>query len=526
VVGAGGLAVWSDERGAELFGRAASAAGLLVGAVGVLQRVGLVHHARGAFGAAWFVISTLGNSSNLGAFLVILMPLVVWSALKDRAPAARALGWSALGVCTLSLVWTLSRGAWVAALVAAVLAGVVYGSRRTSSRPIRYGVMSAVVAALVIAVAFTPTFAKRVKVLVDPGQSTASWRLSTWRSSIAMTAARPFLGYGPNNYHLAYPAFQAPGQVDGRRGYPIVESAHNLEIDTATSFGVLGLMLLLLTGLLAARTLVRTTRGAPAETDIALALGVGLLGGVVALQFHYITLDTGPLLALLLAGVINLEPALTSPAEKLSVTRGLLGVGMAAYLLFALAALGLVLADTAALRAMGLARAGAQWPTTRAELSRAESLAPWEPQVVRARGTAATQVLTKRFDAVAAVDGMRAFDAASSAVPHDAVLASERANLLLTAGIASKDRRLIEEAAGAFADAQRMDPNTGVSLAGRASALWALGRADEALATFERAVRLSPRYGPAWRNLARVYKALGREKDARLAGYKAEKWSN
>jgi tetratricopeptide (TPR) repeat protein len=199
---------------------------------------------------------------------------------------------------------------------------------------------------------------------------------------------------------------------------------------------------------------------------------------------------------------------------------------MAAYLLFALAALGLVLADTAALRAMGLARAGAQWPTTRAELSRAESLAPWEPQVVRARGTAATQVLTKRFDAVAAVDGMRAFDAASSAVPHDAVLASERANLLLTAGIASKDRRLIEEAAGAFADAQRMDPNTGVSLAGRASALWALGRADEALATFERAVRLSPRYGPAWRNLARVYKALGREKDARLAGYKAEKWSN
>jgi Flp pilus assembly protein TadD len=46
------------------------------------------------------------------------------------------------------------------------------------------------------------------------------------------------------------------------------------------------------------------------------------------------------------------------------------------------------------------------------------------------------------------------------------------------------------------------------------------------LATFERAVRLSPRYGPAWRNLARVYKALGREKDARLAGYKAEKWSN
>jgi tetratricopeptide (TPR) repeat protein len=110
--------------------------------------------------------------------------------------------------------------------------------------------------------------------------------------------------------------------------------------------------------------------------------------------------------------------------------------------------------------------------------------------------------------------------------PNDAVLAAERANLLLSAGAVAKDRRLLEEAGAAFAAAERMDPNTGVSLAGEASALMALGHTREAIAEFERAVKLSPRYGLAWRNLQRAYNAVGREAEARRAGDKARKWSS
>jgi O-antigen ligase len=449
--------------------------------------------------------------------------------------AWRIAAWVAVAVGILSLVWTLSRGAWVAAIVSVVIVAAVFVLRRRSSAKLSGAWQIAIVVAiLVVGAALTPTFARRAAVLVDPGSTTASWRLSTWRSSVAMTAARPFLGYGPNNFHFAYPAFQAPRQVDGRRGYPIVESAHNLELDTATSFGVPGLILLLLAGGLVAVIVARTAPHRASSPDLPVALGAALLAGTIALQFHYVTMDTGPLLAVVLAGIVCADPAIAAldagsvgPGSQraLQAVRWTAFVGFALFGAIAVGALGLVAADMAEQRASTLAQRGAPWSVIRVELTRAEALAPWEVQIVRGRGTVATQVLTQRFDTAAASDGMRAFDAALAATPADAVLAAERANLLLAAGIGGKDPRLLEESAAAFEAAQRMDPNTGISLAGSAAAHFALGRTAQAITEFERAVRLSPRYAPAWRNLARAYKSVGRARDSRLATERANRWS-
>jgi Flp pilus assembly protein TadD len=140
---------------------------------------------------------------------------------------------------------------------------------------------------------------------------------------------------------------------------------------------------------------------------------------------------------------------------------------------------GLIGADRAEARAASLAAAKAPWSVVRAELARAESLAPWEAQIVRARGTIATAVLGRRFDSAVAVDGIEAFDAAVAMTPADAVLASERGNLMLAAGLTAKDSGLLKRAIATFAEAERMDPNTGIAMAGRASALLALGRTDQ-----------------------------------------------
>lgn len=533
VIGFGALAVWRIETGPQWFGRCATAGVLCVGGIGVLQRIGAFPAgAKGAFGTGWFVSSTSGNSSNLGVVLVVLLPLVVWAALKDRRLVVRIVAWAAVAAGILALVWTLSRGAWVAGILSALVAGVVFALWKRSGAGIpKSWIIGALIVALGAGASLTPTFARRLRVLVDPTSSTASWRLSTWRSSVAMTAARPFLGYGPNNFHFAYPAFQAPGQVDGRRGYPIVEAAHNLEIDTATSFGVPGLLLLVASGVLCGIIVVRMSRSDDQARGLALTLGISLLAGAVALQFHYVTLDSGPLLAVVLAGIVALDRAVAAEPNTVSATTSQVVVrwsavaGAGLFLGVAVATMGLISADMIEMRAEALAARGAPWEVVRAQLSRAESLAPWEPQIIRARGTAATQVLVRSFDPAAAADGMRAFDAAFAMTPNDAVLAAERANLLLAAGIGGRDTNLLQQAATAFVAASRMDPNTGVSLSGQASALLALGRTAEAIPVFERALVLSPRYAPAWRNVAKAYTAVGRTADAQHATARAKWWS-
>ena len=535
VIGAGALAVWGREDGAGWIGRAATVAALWVGALGALQRIGAFPTgARGTFGTAWFVSSTPGNSSNLGVFLVVLLPLVVWVGMRDRSLVVRVLAWIGVALGMLSLVWTLSRGAWLAAMIAIVLAGCVLvwrirpGTRTGLSW--RVGVVALI---LVLGILLTPTFLHRASVLVDPTSSTASWRLSTWRSSVTMTMARPFLGYGPNNFHFAYPRFEAPGQIDGRRGYPIVESAHNLELDTATSFGVLGLLLLATAGILSAIVVVRSMRAKDADWALGLALGISLFAGVVALQFHYVTMDTGPLLALVLAGIVDAESRLREGAAAeepigsapVATVRWTSAALACVYLLVSFAALGLVGADRADQRAVDLASMGAPWRIVSAELSRGEQLAPWEAQVIRARGTVATQVLVKRFDPVAAADGMKAFDAALAMTPDDAVLAAERANLLLAAGVAGRDPTLLRESADAFGSAARMDPNTGVSIVGRATALLALGNTVQAITELRRGLALSPRYAYGWRSLERAYTKVHQPLLAKRAAWLAKKWS-
>ncbi len=178
-------------------------------------------------------------------------------------------------------------------------------------------------------------------------------------------------------------------------------------------------------------------------------------------------------------------------------------------------------ADRLAGRGLALASRGAPWKLAKADLDAAVAWAPWEPQIRRATGTAATMVLVSRFDSQAAIDGTDALSDVSATLPHDAVVASEDANLLLAAGIAAKDQRLLERAAGRFAAVERMDPNTGVPIAGEASALLALGKVDRAIERFERALELSPRYELAWQNLARAYKAVGRARDAAKAERRA-----
>ena len=503
-LGVAWIAVWVRDGGPRLIGRTTVVLSLAPLSYAFLQRVG-VYPAdwRGQFRVG----SLLGNPSNFGVYLLIVAPLVLWVLASEKSSVWRILAGASAAGSVAAIFWTLSRGAWVGGIAAVAVAGglvLVSGKARARRAQLALVLVSAVLL-VSVAAAVTPGFTHRASHLLDAGSKTARLRLSAWNSSAHMALARPLLGWGPDNFRYVLRLFQAPGQIGGAYGYQVVESAHNLEADTATSSGLLGVAGL--SGL----TLVRRAR-TDRDPGLPIALAAALTGAFVALQFHYVTMDTGAALAMVFAGVVMLEVPEVSVAgagdEGGSLRWIVLGVGV----LYAAACIALacvVVADARSVSATRLALRGAPWATVEAEFKSARALAPWEPEFDRVEGSAANAVLLNHFDRAAYLDGLAAYDRAVHAHPGDAVMAAARADLLLAAGESSRDRALIVEAAEAFGAVERMDPNTGIATVGRATALLSLGQTEQAVSLLKSGLSRSPRYRLGWENLAAAYDKLG-----------------
>jgi predicted Zn-dependent protease len=105
--------------------------------------------------------------------------------------------------------------------------------------------------------------------------------------------------------------------------------------------------------------------------------------------------------------------------------------------------------------------------------------------------------------------------------PGDPVVAAERANLILNAGIAARDKAMLAKAERAFAEAEAMDPGSGVIKVGRATALLSLGETARAIQLFKSGLERSPNYRSGWKNLALAYERIGETtaaEDARRRG--------
>lgn len=527
-IGAGGVVIARREESLLRFWRAAVATSVGILGFGVLQRLGAIPAGpSGYFKEGMRISTTLGNSSNYGVFLAILIPLLVYRVVAERDRWWR---WAAVvctGMAILGLLWALSRGAWLGGLAVLVVWPVMIawaGRSRALVNRLGVALLLAVVLAAVGA-GITPGFSNRASQLIDVESRTARWRLSAWRSSWQMTLDRPFLGYGPNTYRLIYPQYQESGQVGGGRGYRTIEAAHNVFFDTSTSFGFAGLLALGLLGGLVTRGGLRALARERSGLAMAPTALVALLGGFVSIQFHYITMDTGPLFAVLIgllaAGEYRAVEVASSTAPAFSRT-----VAATGFLLFgvtALSGVGLMAADVAADRGAARGKADVPWSAAHQQFARAASLAPWEPQIRRAEGTAATGRMLEAYDAQAFRDGLAALDAVLAATPLDTGAAAERANLLLAAGVKAKDQALLQQAVVGFSSVIDRDPNTGIPRAGRAAALLALGRTDAAIVDFKAALERSPKDKTAWRNLAIAYEQVGRTDDANDANRHAQK---
>lgn len=276
-------------------------AGLFMGTLTVYQQLtGTFTNTYGGFAQAevknivgtvsdFRVAGPVGSTNFYAMILVVLVPLA-WDRLwQEKSWPLRFVALWSLVVCVLSIIFTFSRGGFLALSLVGMLILI-----HQSARP---GRILLAVGLLALLLPFIPaTYTERLTTTLDifsgDGDVTRQETSLRGRTSEVVVAWRifadhPLLGVGLNNYKFYYQQYAQPLGWDNRREE---RSAHNLYLEIAAETGLLGLTAF---GAIVAGAyygLRRTERllfqrGRYNEAGMAWALAVGLSGYLAASFF-------------------------------------------------------------------------------------------------------------------------------------------------------------------------------------------------------------------------------------------------
>ncbi|MCL6472430.1 MAG: O-antigen ligase family protein [Firmicutes bacterium] len=206
------------------------------------------------------VHSSLGNPVLFGAYLVIMLPLLLSLARNSNEERWRLLAWTLIVIGIIDLIFTESRGAWLGISVAAVAVfirwrGNIALSKRMKTSRAKSSIQSKnrmrtvglvlVIAVLLITslIAIPGNYLKsRLVSTFSFSEGLAANRIETWRASLKMIADKPLLGYGPEQMNDWMPLYKAEKYAsDSPR--MLTEHAHNDFLQAALSGGIPGMLL-------------------------------------------------------------------------------------------------------------------------------------------------------------------------------------------------------------------------------------------------------------------------------------------
>lgn len=261
--------------------------GLLVVGLAMLQRMPHLVPATVTGANRSTVYSTLGNPSYLSAYLMFHIGFSALLAMRART-------------------W-MHRGAYLGSLLVGLF-GLTLGGGRTALIGAAVGVAAAFTVLLWLApairkaigspralIAIASTFVLVLMVLVSPaGQanpmvrrlaglslddSTFATRFLAWEVAWQAFRDRPFLGFGYENFQVAYARFYPPG-VDAFMDGAVWDRAHNLYLDLLATTGVLGLLAYLAIWVAyfwSVRAAFRAGRATAGEAAVLTGMGVAYL---------------------------------------------------------------------------------------------------------------------------------------------------------------------------------------------------------------------------------------------------------
>ncbi len=181
------------------------------------------------------IFSTHANPNFFGAFIVFASGIVGAEFLRTRQKSLLVL----LGLGLLDLIFTESKGAWLAYAGLLVFAAFTYTNCLAHVKKHLVKINVAAVVCLVLAVGVAGIYS------VKRFQS-VSFRAYTWLSALEMAKDSPILGTGPGSFKIVYPAYRRP-QIF------YIENAHNNEtqhaeneyLEQLATGGIIGLGLFL-----------------------------------------------------------------------------------------------------------------------------------------------------------------------------------------------------------------------------------------------------------------------------------------
>ncbi len=242
--------------------------------------------------------SLLTSPNILGSLLVLFIPVTISQIIRLKGDLLRQLIFSAaLLSMLLCLVFTYSRGAWLALVGSLILYCIL-------TKP--QAILALILAALA-ALKLSPGIGSRMTYLFSSGYMSSSGkagRLSRWDSALTQLSHDPWFGQGLGSFGGAVAARNVPGSY----------YVDNFYLKTAVECGLIGLLALLWLFLNALRLGAWSLRQSSASNRW---LVVGLICGLFGVLLHCVVenIFEVPLMCVyfwLLVGMLAILPNLTN----------------------------------------------------------------------------------------------------------------------------------------------------------------------------------------------------------------------
>lgn len=220
-------------------------------------------------------ISTFGQPDFLAPYVLLVAATAV--SLVALVPQVRRSAWlvvaGVLSAVCLYIAYAAGTRSGILALAGAAAAALLVARYQSSWNRTRLVVIGGAFA-IGLGILLLSPLASRITPAALQADNTVAGRLEIWGTALRMTASRPILGLGPDNFAVGYPRFRSPESVELNGTDALQNNPHNWLLFAYTSAGAVGAAAMLVLVLLPVPVVIRLARAG----DVAVVAAVPLYG--------------------------------------------------------------------------------------------------------------------------------------------------------------------------------------------------------------------------------------------------------
>jgi O-antigen ligase len=185
-------------------------------------------------------MSTLGQPNFLGSFILLTIPFAAYLFTRTNNFYYKIIYALSFLVQILALIFSGSRGAWIAFLVASFLVLLLFFYQK--NKVIFFSGITGIILLLLILFFGGNSMSQRFQSAFDVSQGSSAVRAYIWSASLNSLEKKDW-GYGLENQKEALWEYYKSDLAINNKINVIFDRSHNLFLDTALTIGLIGLFL-------------------------------------------------------------------------------------------------------------------------------------------------------------------------------------------------------------------------------------------------------------------------------------------